>query len=454
MEQTEKLLLRSSSSEDMTPEMGLRLGHALAKDYDKVVIGMDLMRSSRMMKNALIASLVASGVDVIDIGVVSGPVISYAAKMGDCAVYVTEFRQLDLMSGYLLINKDGSYFGIDQVRHLEYVSSSKPELPDYKSLGTVKRYYNAVSDYNSKLLSMTQRNVGGSIVLNCNCGTATDSAPQILNTIGTDVISINAQKDRDFVSNSLSTKETDTHHMKTLVEANTGSTGISINRVGTLLKVFDESGEDLPEEKVLALIILYLKPKKLVVPMDMTWFIEDLFRGKIDIEVSTPYSDPDAEEMEFIVAEPAAGSVHKAMSEHCADLGYYQGGIVFGDISYSPDAIYASIVLSEFSGNNNVMDITNKFPAYFSERKSYKFSCSRDDYVRMLNARIPDVSPIDVKEDNDCWRVDMNGGGFVLTFDEDQDDTIDVFAESNDKLYLISLMEVIDGLMEACESGQ
>jgi phosphoglucosamine mutase len=76
MEQSDKLLLRSSPSKDTTPEMGIRLGHALAMDYKKVVIGMDLMRSSPMMKNALISGLISSGVDVIDVGKVSEPVMA------------------------------------------------------------------------------------------------------------------------------------------------------------------------------------------------------------------------------------------------------------------------------------------------------------------------------------------------------------------------------------------
>ncbi|MBR6911889.1 MAG: hypothetical protein IKN41_08540, partial [Candidatus Methanomethylophilaceae archaeon] len=142
MEQSEKLLLRSSSSEDTTPEMGIKIGHALAVNLKTVVVGMDLMKSSPMMKNALISGLISSGTDVIDLGYVSEPVAAYMAKMGDCCVYVTEFRQHDLMSGYLLIDKDGSFFNREEIRNLQAVSEEKHELPNYKSIGTVKHYYN------------------------------------------------------------------------------------------------------------------------------------------------------------------------------------------------------------------------------------------------------------------------------------------------------------------------
>ena len=453
MEQSEKLLLRSSSSEDTTPEMGIRIGHALAVNHKTVVVGMDLMKSSPMMKNALISGLISSGTDVIDLGYVSEPVAAFMANLGDCCVYVTEFRQHDLMSGYLLIDRDGSFFNREEIRNLQAVSEEKHDLPNYKSIGTVKHYYNAIRDYNEALMTSVQGATGGTVVLNCNCGTATDSAPQILNAIGTDIISINAQKDRNFFSNSLSTKEADVKHMKALVEANQGSIGISINRIGTLMRVFDENGNPLTDEQVLALLVLYLRPERLVVPMNLSWLISDLFKGKIKIDVDTPHPVPDAEKMKFIVCVPNSGDVHKAQAQNQAELGYYDGGFVFSNISYTPDALHASIILSQFSSTNSMSDIISQFPEYHSENKTYKITCSQADFARMMDQYVTEVSPL-VAHDKGCWRIDMPDGGFFVSLDSELEDTVNVTAESNDKLYLISLIEIIDELMEKCVSGQ
>ncbi len=453
MEQTDKLLLRSSPSKDTTPEMGIRLGHALALDYKKVVVGMDLMRSSPMMKNALISGLISSGVDVIDVGKVSEPVIALAAKLGDCAVYVTEFRQPDLISGYLLISNDGSLFGLDRLRHLEHNDKMESPRPNYKSLGTVKAYFNATKDYNDSLLSIVKGITGGSVILNCNCGMATDSAPQLLNGIDTDIISINAQKDTNFQTNPLSVKEADIRQMRALVEANAGSIGISLNRIGTLMRVFDESGEPLSNQHVLALLILFLNPKKVVVPMDISGLIRDVFSGTIKTAVDSPHPSPDPEEMELILVKPSSENVIKAMKESGAELGYYDGGFIFNSPIYSPDAIHASLILSQFSGMNNMMKILESFPEFYTESKSYKFSCSKEDFVRAMNANIQDVNPMKVQED-DCWRIDMAGGAFFVSFDDSQENTVNVTVESNDRVYLISLIEVIDSFIESCASGQ
>ncbi len=453
MEKIEKLLLRSSPSEDTTPEMGIALGHALAVDHKKIVVGMDMIKSSPMMKNALISGLISSGADVIDIGIVSGPVAAFAAKMGDCCVYITEFRQLDLISGFLLINSDGGLFGKEQIRHLEQLCRTSTPLADYKSLGTVKEYYHAARDYNLTLLSLLGTSTGGTIVLNCNCGLATDSAPQILNHIGTDTISINAQKDRNFISKSLSTKEADIHHMRDLVASDPGSIGISINRIGTLMRVFNESGDPLTDEEVLTIIILFLKPAKIVVPLNVTGAVADLFDGKYQATIKTYYPDPNPADRQIIFTHPDVGSIHKAMVENNANIGYYNGGIVFSNICQLPDAIHACMVLAQFSGNNSMEKTLKSFPKYHSEKKKYTYNCTRGDFIRSLNANLPDINPKKVYEDN-CWRIVMDGGLFFMEFDETSENTVNVIAESSDRLYLISLIEVIDGLMERCENGQ
>jgi len=453
MEQTEKLLLRSSPSADVTPEMGIRLGHALAEDYKKVVVGMDLIKSSPMMKQALISGLISSGADVIDIGIVSAPVAANAAKMGDCCVYVTEFRQLDLVSGYLLINSDGGLFGMEQIRHLEIKNPKGSNMPDYKNLGTVKEYYTALNDYNANLLNNITNYTGGTVVLDCNCGMATDSAPQVLNHIGTDTISLNAQKDRNFVSKSLSIKEADTYHIRDLVASDAGSIGISINRVGTLMRVFNEIGEPITDEDVLKILMLFKKPAKIVVPMNISCSITDLFDKVYKIAVNSPYAEPEPDKMEIILTHPDAGSIHKAMMDNNADLGYYDGGFIFSDVCQMPDAIHASVLLSQFSSNNSVAETVKKFPEYYSDNKSYKYSCNTPDFIRSIKANIPDINPKRVYEDK-CWRVGMDGGIFFIEFEEGSKDTVSITAESNDRLYLISLMEVIDGLMANCVNGQ
>ena len=126
---------------------------------------------------------------------------------------------------------------------------------------------------------------------------------------------------------------------------------------------------------------------------------------------------------------------------------------MFSNISYTPDALHASIILSQFSSTNSMSDIISQFPEYHSENKTYKITCSQADFSRMMDQYVTEVSPL-VAHDKGCWRIDMPDGGFFVSLDSELEDTVNVTAESNDKLYLISLIEIIDELMEKCVSGQ
>ena len=177
----DRIVLRSSPTEDTTPDMGMLLGHALAMDYKRIVVARDQMRSSSMMKEALVAGILSSGADVLDIGVASGPAAALAATKGDCAVYVTEYRGYGMISGYILLNRDGSLFRKEQIRHLEKIFVDPPELPPSGKLGHVIDLLGAVDEYNARLTSAVSGKSECAIILDCGCGPVSASAPVILN---------------------------------------------------------------------------------------------------------------------------------------------------------------------------------------------------------------------------------------------------------------------------------
>ncbi|MBQ8373589.1 MAG: hypothetical protein IJX35_04670, partial [Candidatus Methanomethylophilaceae archaeon] len=283
MVQNNRILLRSSPSEDTTPEMGLLLGHALAMDHKRVVISRDLMKSSTMMKEALVAGLTSSGANVIDLGCTSAPVTAMMAKHGDCAVYITEYQEYNLVSGYILMNSDGSLFGKDQIRHLDMVFTDRPPLPDYRHLGGVRTFNFATEEYNRKLLSVLKAPAGSSIILDCNCGMSSDSAPQVLNAMGADVVSLNAQKDRNFTSRSMNITDSELKEVRQFVETDPGAIAVILDRIGSKATVVDEKGHVIEDEKVLALLVMFLRPRCVVVPANITSLVEDAFWGRIDV---------------------------------------------------------------------------------------------------------------------------------------------------------------------------
>lgn len=452
MPQSDRILLRSSPSEDTTPEMGIALGRALAMDFKRVVVARDLMRSSTMMKNALVAGLLSSGADVLDLGCTSAPVAAFSSTKGDCTVYVTEYREYGLMSGFILINPNGSLFKRDRIRHLEKIFTDPPAMPDYRGLGTLRHYRYATEDYNEALRARIGEGMGGSLILDCGCGAGSESAPQILNAIGSDVITVNAQFDRDFTSSPMNVGGGDNKDLSLLIKSEPGCIGVAMNRIGSLISLMDEDGNVVPFEKLAALIVLYMRPRTVVVPADMSSLIEDAFGGMQGVSVKTPAEMPPTDELRFIRVGQSASIVCDAVAENGAELGFYDGGIIFGDVSMMSDGIYASAVVSRIAAENSINKVVETLPSYYRDRKVFEYECDKDDFIRMLEESFGDLNSKSVSRYGDAWRIDMDEGWFFLSLDDSSG--VEVVAESRDRAYIVGLMEVIGDLVGRCSIGQ
>ena len=422
MAQADRILLRSSPSIDTSPEMGLLLGHALAMDHSRVVVGRDLMRSSSMMKEALVSGLMSSGAEVLDVGVVSCPALALAASQGDCAVYVTEYRGYGMMSGYLLINPNGSLFRKEQIRHLGMYFMDPPELPESGSLGHIHQVYGTVDTYNSRLRALLPEKAECAMVVDCSCGPVSDSVPQTLNSMGADVLTLNAQRDLDYMSGEMDGHGIRPDSVQSQIASGSGYIGCVMNKIGTMASIVDENGRQLTPEQVFALTVMFMKPRRIAVPVDTT----------------TP--------------DRSAAAVCEAVASG-AELGFYDGGIIYGNISMMPDGIQTAAVIAGMAGNKSVNRIVDEFPEYIQDRTSRDCPVTAETFRREIEERLPDIDGKTVIRDN-AWRVDLDGGWFLVRLVKGAEPTIEIIAESSDRAYVIGLMEIAGDLVDECMKAQ
>lgn len=440
MDPVDRILLRSSPIENIGPEMGMMIGRALAMDFKRIVVAKDLMKSSSMMKAAVMSGILSAGSDVIDVGVTTAPATAMAASLGDCAVYVTEYLGYGMTSGCILINKDGSQFKMDQIRRLDRVFMN-PALPEAEGIGRVVRHDLITEEYNSKLKKVVPKNPGCSVILDCGCGPVADSAPQILNAVGAEVMTLNAQNDREYRADEPDKDGLNTTDVKNLVQSNPGCIGIAMNRIGTMMAVIDEKGEEVTPQEIFAIIVQKLKPESIAVPMDTTLTIIDSFRKLWDDS-----------ESRIVLTDIDAGSVCNAVASG-ADMGFFEGGIIFGDVSMMPDGIHAAAIISEIAGNESVNTLTKNLTSCYSDSASRTLQCPADSFIRMLESCLKNIDGT-LHTATDSWRVDMDDGWFLIRIDRDEELTIDISAESRDKAYLIGLMEISGDLIDECTRGQ
>ena len=442
MDQNGRIVLKSSQAGDISPEDGIVLGRALAVDHDRVVVARDPMRSSPMMAEAVMSGLLSQGADVIDLGVVSAPVAARQSRLGGCAVYVA--ARPGMISGYYLMNPDGSLFRDEQIRHLDILLQNPPEPPGHEDLGEYTVRDGATEEYKSAVIESFKGDAKCTVVADCRCGAASDSLPQILNALGADVVTVNAQWDEDFHQSQLAEGDP-LANLKAMVGATPGSIGVRTNPIGTMVEVVDEHGESIPQDRVFALLVLYLRPESIAITTGAPSVIEDAFMGRIGAGMSTPYEEP--QDRRVVMTQDSAAAVCEAVTSG-AELGYYHGSIVFGGSASIGDGIRAAAAIVQMAGDNSLHSVTETLPEYIRDSRDYECQMRAETFKRAVDECVGPLADRCTQYGSE-FRIVLDGGWFLIRHRQDGEDArVEVLAESQDVAYVIGLMEIADDLVQ------
>ncbi len=191
----------------LTPEMiqkiGFSYGFYLKSKYPEkrhtVVVGKDTRLSSDMIKAALISGLTSAGVDVIDVGVVPTPAISFLIREGffSGGVMVSASHNPYEYNGLKFFNCEGKKFSEAEEGGLELVVFNKYELPkaEPSEIGRVFDGYNLVEAYKKFLESASRYLAGLKVGLDCANGATFQIAPEVFSSLGAKVFVFNAEPD-------------------------------------------------------------------------------------------------------------------------------------------------------------------------------------------------------------------------------------------------------------------
>ena len=437
MLQNVSLPLRYTPGGTITPESGIELGRAISSERRRVAVVSDRMKSSRMMKEALISGVLSQGTNVVDAGCAPEPAAAYVARNCDCAVYVTESSVYGHISGYRVFNRDGSPFTMEQVRHLTTVHSSL-KSPDHQSLGKRVGYAYAVEDYNSYMSSVLGKVSGAPVIVDCGCGVVAESAPQILGRAGIEVISVNAHRDDDFVPKETTPDMQEFGWLHDFVSNKEGCIGIGLDRIGSRATVIDEEGDVVDPVKAICMVVKALKPKRMVASMDTS------------SQVELAFAENGVEGAEYLLSSCHVADVASAMVKEDADLAVCGDRVLYKGLP-TPDGIRTAAVISGIADSESLKRIAESMPTRHVSSACTKIECEAGAFSRRLEERM--------KESGGCryacldgWRVDMDDGWFLVG--PPTESGVDIHAESTDRAYLIGLMEAATDLVKSCSHPQ
>jgi phosphomannomutase len=184
----------------LTEEIAYHLGHAFgthAATHGETVVavGRDGRLSGPALSQALMRGLVEAGVQVIDIGAVTTPMLYFAAStLCASGIQVTGSHNPKDYNGFKMVLGGRAIYG-DEIQALRTIMQNETWV--LKSGGSVKQV-DVTSNYQARIVSDIKLQRPMKIVVDCGNGIAGATAPSIFRAIGCEVIELFSEVDGNF----------------------------------------------------------------------------------------------------------------------------------------------------------------------------------------------------------------------------------------------------------------
>ena len=186
----------STVTEQVAEAIGKAFGTvARLEGETSVAVGRDGRLSGPALSTALVRGLVAAGLDVIDVGMVTTPMLYFAAStLCASGIQVTGSHNPKDYNGFKMVMRGRAIYG-EEIQNLRRMMEA--ESWSLKSGGGV-RNINVGAPYQARILSDIKLARPMKIVVDCGNGIAGASAPAIFRAIGCEVIELFSEVDGNF----------------------------------------------------------------------------------------------------------------------------------------------------------------------------------------------------------------------------------------------------------------
>jgi phosphomannomutase len=369
--------VRGVVGKSLTPELLAKYSSAFGNlcnlfsqnAYPKVVLGRDSRISGEMCRFAVLSGLLATGCEVIDLGICPTPTIQIAVEKlrAKGGIVISASHNPIQWNGLKFIGSDGTFLPEREARRLfDWVKNDKITYRSGMGLGKVKSDHRRIQKHIEKILKLKYIDINKikrkklKVVLDCCNGAGGTISPALLKTLGCQVIELFCNPDGNFAHNPEPLPE----NLILLCEAvkkNKADIGFANDPDVDRLAMVSDLGIPLGEEATLALatkFILSKKPKsKVVTNVSTSRMIEDI-----------------AKEFGSKVYRTKVGEAHvvirlKAVKGIIGGEG--NGGVILPELHYGRDALVGMALILQYLAESEkpISDLAADLPRYFMIKK-------------------------------------------------------------------------------------
>ena len=257
----------------MTPEMALRLGRAYIRylvesgiPRPRIAAGRDTRRSGMMLESALASGMTSAGADVLLLGVIPTPGVSFAiqnlASEGGAVISAShnpaEYNGIKFLDGQGFKLSDSAELRIEEIFEDCFTDEWRP---GGASIGGIRSVPNMVDNYAKRIASLSEygESLPRSMVFDCAHGAASAVMPLVLKEIGASFPLIGAESNGLNINERVGVMHID--HLKKHVTDNKCSVGIAYDGDADRVLIVDGLGRTIDGDIMLWILGRWLAAK-------------------------------------------------------------------------------------------------------------------------------------------------------------------------------------------------
>lgn len=246
---------------DLAMKIGASAAYVLGESKNiKVIVGMDTRYSGNMLACAVNAGLLSMGADVIFVGVVPTPAVSFLVThlKADMGVMISASHNPAKYNGIKLFNNNGYKLADEIEEKIEYYILDE-KLPECTNIGRYERDENLKNKYINFLCTLANDYNGLKVVVDCANGSASATAPTLFEKLNVNAEIIFDNPDGVNINDNCGSTHLDALISK--VKETGADLGIAYDGDADRCLLVTNDGDVIDGDYVLAICGKYLKEK-------------------------------------------------------------------------------------------------------------------------------------------------------------------------------------------------
>ena len=372
--------IRGVFEKDITPETAVQIGRGfgtyIGGEGKKLVVGRDVRLSGQVLEEALTSGLVSTGCEVLEVGVVPTPVLSFSVVRydGDGGVMITASHNPPEWNGFKLFKRGGvtcaQGTGMEDVKKI--VFSGKFET---SQKGKAEKYDGALVDYSDFVEARVEIGKPLKVAMDAGNGTCGLIAPELFRRFDCEVVPINLEPDGRFPAHLPEPKEETLTDLMRRIPDEGADFGVGYDGDGDRAVFVDDRGRMVPGDVTLTVFSDYYLEKnknaKIIFDVSCSSSVEEAIKARGGIPIVSRVG--------------RAFIVDRMKSEGAVFGGEKSSHFYFSEIYGFDDGVFSSLKMAEILSmrRERLSEIVNAIPRYPST-PTLNFDCPDEKKFRVV----------------------------------------------------------------------